>query len=137
MKNYILILSLVLVSACCKDSFIGPVEINILKDGKPLKDQQIIPNFFFVDKNGNETKLHSTGPITYSDYLIDQTTDLEKISFSPAIIYIKYNSLAETDTLEILLDYACNQKSKCSCHDIVLQYMKCNGKILTDYTIRK
>lgn len=137
MKNYIFFLLLVLTTGCCKDSFIGPVDITILKDNKPLNDQNIYPTFYYKDKNGSEVNLHFEALTTESKYLINQSSELEKLSFTTAFIYIKYIGLPETDTLEILLDYDCNQKSKCSCHDIILKYMKCNGEVLTDYTLRK
>jgi len=89
-----------------------------------------------ADENGNKTifTINRSGAATYE---ISQSSDLKKNSFKPATIYIEYDGLPETDTLELLLDYACDQKSSHGCHAIVLKYMKFNSMLLKNDTIRK
>ena len=113
MKNYIFLCFLFLLiftGGCCDDTFLGPVVVNILKDNKPLKDQNISPVFYYKDSKGIDITLRISASTDGRDFSITQTSDLEKLSFKPAIIYIKYYGLPEIDTLEILLDYACDNK---------------------------
>jgi hypothetical protein len=93
-----------------------------------------------VDENSNETILRSNGLFTSGEcYAINQSSELEMLSFKPSKILIRYSGLdvSQTDTLEILLDYECEKAQHCACRAIVLKYMKCNSKYLEDYTIRK
>lgn len=126
-----------MTAGCCKDFYyIAPIYITILKDNHPLSKQNIFPTFFYIDENGKENILQYDGADS-ATYMINQGSDLKRLSFKPVNIFIRYSGLPETDTLEILLDYACNDKSSCGCNAIVLKYMKYNGILLKDYTIRK
>ncbi len=136
MKKLLFFAILISMAGCCKDFYIAPVSITILKDNRPLSTQNIFPTFFYVDENGKENVLHYEGADS-AIYLINQSSDLERLSFRPQTIFIRYNKLLKTDTLEILLDYACNEKSRCSCSDIVLKHMKYKENVLKDHTIRK
>jgi len=136
MKKIFFFTIIILMAGCCKDFYIAPISITILKDNHPLSKQNIYPTFFYIDENGKERTLQYEGGDS-ATYLINQSYDLERLSFSPQTIFIRYNKLLKTDTLEILLDYACNEKSKCGCNAIVLKYMKYKGVLLKDNTIRK
>ena len=125
-----------MTGGCCKDFYIEALSVTILKDNHPLYKQNIFPTFFYIDENGKENILHYEGADS-ATYMINQSSDLKRLSFKSCDIFIKYTGLPETDTLEILLDYACNEKSRCSCNAIVLKYMKYNGVLLKDYIIRK
>jgi len=140
--NVILILFLFfLLSGCCDDDYrFATVVFNIVKDDKPLIESDIYPSFVYIDENNNEINLYSDGlTTTGTDYSINRIPELQLMSFKPSIVIIKYHGLpvSETDTLEILLDYDCDNKHKCSCRAIVLKYMKCNSVFLDDFTIRK
>jgi len=124
------------MASCCKDFYIEPISVTILKDNHPLSEQNIFPTFFYIDESGKENILQYIGADS-ATYMINQSSDLKRLSFKPYFIFIRYSGLPETDTLEILLDYACNQKSRCGCNAIVLKYMKYKGVLLKDYTIRK
>ena len=136
MKKIIIFSIIILIAGCCKDFYIAPISITILKDNLPLSTQNIFPTFFYIDENGKEDILQYEGADS-ATYLINQNSDLKRLSFKPINIFIRYTGLPETDTLEILLDYDCNERSSCGCHAIVLKYMKYNGVLLKDYTIRK
>ena len=125
-----------MAGGCCKDFYIAPIYVTILKDNHPLYKENIFPTFFYFDENGKENILHIEGADS-ATYIINQNADLKNLSFNPYDIYIRYSHLPETDTLEILLDYECDQKSQCGCHAIVLKYMKYNGVLLKDCIIRK
>lgn len=136
-----ILLILLLLNSCCDDDYrFAVVWFNILKDDKPLSEANIYPSFVYVDENNNETTLTSIGLMTSgSSYSINQSNELEMMSFKPATILIKYTGLdvSQTDTLEILLDYECNKTQGCACKVLVLKYMKCNSEYIDDFTIRK
>ncbi len=136
-----ILLILLLLNSCCDDDYrFAVVWFNILKADKPLSESNISPSFVYVDENNNETTLTSNGLMTSgSSYSINQSNELEMMSFKPATILIKYTGLdvSQTDTLEILLDYECNKTQRCACKVVVLKYMKCNSEYIDDFTIRK
>ena len=140
-KTSILLFILLSLNSCCDDDYrFAVVWFNILKDDKPLSEANIYPYFVYVDENNNENSLTSNGLMTSgSSYSINQSSELELMSFKPATILIKYTGLdvSQTDTLEILLDYECNKTQRCACKTVVLKYMKCNSEFLDDFTIRK
>ncbi len=136
MKKIVILSLIILMAGCCKDFYFAPVSVTILKDNHPLGKQNIYPTFYYLDENGKENILQYEGADT-ATYLINQSSELKRISFRPQTLFIKYSKLLKTDTLEILLDYACDEKSKCSCNDIVLKYMKYKGELLKDHIIRK
>jgi hypothetical protein len=135
-KIFFFLILILMAGGCCKDFYIAPVYVTILKDNHPLYKQNIFPSFFYFDENGKEHRLHYEGADS-ATYIINQSTDLEMLSFKPCDIYIKYTGLPETDTLEILLDHECDRQGSCGCKAVVLKYMKFNGVLLKDYTIRK
>lgn len=136
-----ILLILLLLNGCCDNDYrFAVVRFNILKDDKPLSEANIYPSFVYVDENNNETTLTSNGLMTSgSSYSINQSNELEKMSFKPATILIKYTGLdvSQTDTLEILLDYECNKTQGCACKTVILKYMKCNSEYIDDFIIRK
>ncbi len=137
MKKVLFLLVTLSFSSCCSDSFyIAPFSVTILKDNQPLIKEHITPVFYYTDKDGKENVLHITGSGT-STYAINQSSELKKLSFRPVDIFIRYYGLPETDTLQILLDYACDKKGSCGCKAVVLKYMKFNSVLLSNDTIRK
>ncbi len=141
MKKIYIILNLILLYSCCEDDYrFAVVNFKIVKEDKPIIESNIYPSFFYVDENNNENTLYSEGlTSTGTDYSINRSSELQLIGFKPSIVIIKYHGLpeSETDTLEILLDYYCDDTHKCGCKAIVLKYFKCNSEFLDDYTIRK
>ncbi len=133
---FVTIMITIMMAGCCKDFYIEPVSVTILKDNKSLYEQQIYPTFYYIDETGKENILQTIRSDS-ATYMINQSSDLKELSFKPRDIFIRYSGLSGTDTLEILLNYACNEKSRCSCNAIVLKYMKYHGALLKDHTIRK
>ncbi len=138
MKTIRSLFILFVITACCDDHFITPFYIGILKEGKPLSETEIYPKFTYLNGMGLEEVfpidgLLSRGP-TYS---ISNSEDQKKFSFEPVTLFIRYIGLPETDTIEFLMDYDCNDSRQCGCKAIVLKYMKCNSVLLDDFTIRK
>ena len=128
------------MTACCKDFYPIPVRVEISKDNKPLSNSNIHPVFTYLDNDEKELKL-PTSSLTLPDvssFCICQTEDLKKLSFRPVNLYVRYNTLPETDTIVFLLDYSCEtRKSNCNCGEIVLKYMNYNSVLIPDQTIRK
>jgi len=135
MKKYILVV-IIICSGCCDDFYPVPVTVSILRDGRALSSESIYPSFQYIDPDGIEKQLNFiTGDSC--TYIINQTEQIRQISFEPKEIIIRYNGLLDIDTLEILLDYACDQKSRCKCNYLELKYMKFDSVVLPDNTIRK
>jgi len=140
MKTIIFIMLLLVMTACCKDFYPIPVRVEISKDNKPLSNLNIQPVFTYLDNDGKELELPTSSPTLpeVSSFCICQTNDLIKLSFRPVTLYIRYNTLPETDTIVFLLDYSCaNKNSNCSCGEVVLKYMNYNSVLIPDQTIRK
>ena len=141
MKKLIFILTVtILMTGCCESYYQSSLSFRMYKDDKPLYDQNIRPIFFYKDGGGNEITLRfeTTPDDPESWYFINQSEQLEKISFKPTNVFIRYDKLPETDTLEVFLDYSCsNRRQNCNCGPIVQKYIKFNGLLLNDLIIRK
>ena len=137
MKQVFFLLIALFMTACCNDDFHTAAEVHVIifKDGKTLKEAGIMPSFHFVSGESEEVTLPFELDTGDSLYFLPSSY-MKSISFKPATIFIRYNNLPETDTLEILLDYDC-KSNRCACKTVVLKYMKCNSEYLEDYTIRK
>jgi len=130
------IISLLFTSCLCMNKdFSVPPHISILKDNNSLVGQDIIPSFYYLNDFEEKEVLHYT-TVDTATYVLNQWSELMNITFEPKEIYISYDKLLETDTLEVLLDYHCSE-NKCSCEGIELKYIKYKGEYIEDRVIRK